>query len=110
MRNRLATRDDGDGDGDQLRRADSRTASNMLLAALHESQWSAAGWARFLAAACDRSLRQACTRPRAAVEATILHLLLAALAPPRSRAWIMCSWLLTMTHLGLLDERRGFAT
>lgn len=101
---RLTTR--GGDCADQLRHADSRTASNILLAALHESHWSASGWARFLAAACDRSLHQAFARPRAAVEATVLHFLLGALASPRSRSWVLGSWLLTMTHLGMLDDTR----
>ena len=31
---------------------------------------------------------------------------MAALAHPRGRAWVLTSWLMTVTHLGMLEERR----
>lgn len=89
-----------------MRVADSRVASNLLLAELRHSNWSAPGVLRFLRSSFARSLYQAATRPRAVVEATSLHLLIAALSPAKSRSWVFCSFFLTMTHLGMLGEKR----
>lgn len=89
-----------------LRNADSRTASNMLLSDLHRSRWSARGATQFLYSSCTRSFHQAAIRPYAVAEVTVLHLLFSAFASAKSRSWILCSFVLALTHLGMLGKRR----
>jgi len=50
---------------------------------------------------------QARLRPRALVEATALHLAIAALADRHGRLWVAASWAMTASHLGLLEERKS---
>lgn len=85
---------------------DSRAASNALLDGLREQRFGPAAWGRFAVDTTARSILEARKRPRAVVEATAVHAAMAALAHPRGRAWVLTSWLMTVTHLGMLEERR----
>lgn len=87
--------------------ADSRAATNALLAELRQGQFSPAAVGRFLGHAVCRSLRQAARRPRALAELTALHgaLLAAATGRRPGRRWVATSWTLTVLHLGLLEHR-----
>ncbi|WP_406206272.1 CDP-alcohol phosphatidyltransferase family protein [Streptomyces sp. NBC_01017] len=87
--------------------ADSRAATDALLAILREGHLSPPAVARFLGRAAHRSLRQAANRPRALVELTVLHGLLLVLAAGRrpGRLWVATSWALAAAHLGLLERR-----
>ncbi|MBI1351231.1 MAG: hypothetical protein GC156_08940 [Actinomycetales bacterium] len=76
-----------------------------MLRDLAAGRWRPAAWARFLVAACRRSVDQARLHPRALAEVTALHGLLLAVAPPSGRRWVSTSWLLASTHLGLLEVR-----
>lgn len=84
----------------------SRAASEALLSALREEGWGPGAWSRFLARAALRSARQAACRWPALAEATALHAALACAARPRGRRWVAGSWLLAVTHLGMLEDRR----
>ena len=92
------------GDG-VLDEPDSRAASNDLLSTLRATRYTPAAWSRFLARATRRSVRQALHHRRALLEATVLHAGLASLADPRHRTWVAGSWLLTISHLGMLENR-----
>lgn len=83
----------------------SRAATNHLLRELAAGRWRPAAWTQFLFAAGRRSVGQARLHPRALAEVSALHGLLLAMAPPSGRRWISSSWLLTSTHLGLLEDR-----
>lgn len=87
--------------------ADSRAATNALLAALREGRLAPDAVARFLGHAAHRSLRQAVRRPRALAELTALHGGLYALAAGRrpGRCWVATGWGLAVVHLGLLEHR-----
>lgn len=89
---------------------DSRAASNALLDGLREGRFGPAAWGRFAVDTTARSILEARKRPRAVVEATLVHAAMAALAHPRGRAWVLTSWLMTVTHLGMLEERRTLGT
>ncbi|WP_434995453.1 CDP-alcohol phosphatidyltransferase family protein [Arthrobacter sp. Ld5] len=83
----------------------SRAATNDLLAQAKDSGWRLGSWVRVLRAAGDRSIDQARTRPRALVEVTVLHLLVAGIAGRRGTMWALTTWFLAVTHLGLLEDR-----
>lgn len=83
----------------------SRAATNALLARLRADGFRPAGIAAFLSAATRRSVEQAAARPRAVAEASALHVVLAVAAGGRHRGWLAISWLLTVTHLGMLENR-----
>lgn len=85
---------------------DSRAASNALLDGLRERRFEPAAWGSFAVETTARSILEARKRPRAFAEATAVHLAMGALAHPRGRAWVLTSWLMTVTHLGMLEERR----
>lgn len=84
-----------------------RAATNALLAELREGRLAPAAVARFFQHAAHRSLCQAVRRPAALAELTALDALLLALAAGRGpgRRWVMASWALAITHLGLLGDR-----
>jgi phosphatidylglycerophosphate synthase len=86
--------------------ADSRAASNALLDGLRAEGFGPKALGRFVYDATRRSILQARMRPVALAEATAVHAAMAALAHPRGRAWVLTSWLMTVTHLGMLEERR----
>ena len=88
-----------------LDETDSRAATGQLLSTLRSGRYSAAAWARFLARATRRSVRQALHHRRALLESTALHAGLAALADPHHRTWVAGSWLLTISQLGMLERR-----
>jgi hypothetical protein len=83
--------------------AESRAATNELLGQLRDDHWRPQAWTQFLVRAVQRSTQQARLRPRAFAEATALH---GALFAAGRRPWTLTSWVLTITHLGLLEGRR----
>lgn len=83
---------------------DSRTATDELLRGLRDGHWDIDAWSRFLGRATLRSIRQAIRHWPAFAEATALHAVLAFAASPRRRRWVATSWLLTVTHLGMLEN------
>ena len=91
---------------DVLDGVDSRAATNELLAGLRRGRFSGRALGAFLADATVRSVREARKRPVAVAEATAVHAGMAALAHPHGRVWIATSWLMTVTHLGMLEHRR----
>ncbi|MDP9075712.1 MAG: CDP-alcohol phosphatidyltransferase family protein [Actinomycetota bacterium] len=86
---------------------DSRAFTDTALAALRADSWSPGAWARFAATVARRSGGQVAAHPHAAVELTVLHGLFLAAARGRGRRWIATSWLMAVTHLGLLGRRRS---
>jgi hypothetical protein len=86
---------------------DSRAVTDKALAALRADGWSPAGWARFTRRIGVRSGEQIVAHPRAAAEITALHGVFLVLAGGRGRRWIATSWLMAITHLGLLGRRRS---
>jgi hypothetical protein len=82
---------------------DSRAATDALLAELRRGGWRSIAWRRFLSVALARSVREAAAHPRAAAELTLGHGVLIAVAC--GRPWVATSWLLCLTHLGMLGER-----
>ncbi|MER6999517.1 CDP-alcohol phosphatidyltransferase family protein [Streptomyces sp. NPDC000410] len=91
--------------------ADSRTATDVLLAELHDGHLAPAAAVRFLSQAARRSLHQAARRPQALAELTALHGVLFALAAGRrpGRCWVTASWALAVLHLGMLEHRDRLA-
>jgi len=85
---------------------DSRAATNELLGRLRQRGFGARALGAFVADATLRSIREARKRPIALAEATAVHVGMAALAHPYGRVWVLTSWLMTVTHLGMLEERR----
>lgn len=87
---------------------DSRSFTDAALAQLRAGGWRPGAWRRFGAAVTRRSIEQIAHRPRAAAEVTALHIaLLAVRTGPGGRAWIAASWVLAVTHLGMLGARPG---
>jgi len=87
--------------------AESRAFTNAALADLRAERWSPSGMARFAGRVAVRSAGQVLAHPRAAAELTLLHGGFAAAGRGRGRRWIATSWLMAVTHLGLLGERRS---
>jgi phosphatidylglycerophosphate synthase len=93
-----------------VRPAESRAFVDDILAELRASRWSARGWGRFLGRSLVRSAEQVWRHPRAAAELTVAH---GALLAASRRPWAAASWVLAITHLGLLAEGEdslGWAT
>lgn len=86
--------------------ADSRAASNELLAGLRRGGFGPRALGAFVADATMRSWREAAARPRAVVETTAVHAAIGALAGRRGLAWVGASWLMAVTHFGMLESRR----
>lgn len=84
----------------------SRAATDRLLGDLRRGGLTPQAWMLFLLAAASRSVEQARSHPAAVVQLSVLHLLFIARAPARGRLWVTISWLMTTSHLGLLEERR----
>ncbi|MEO6796839.1 MAG: CDP-alcohol phosphatidyltransferase family protein [Candidatus Dormibacter sp.] len=83
----------------------SREFVDDVLAELAADHWSPSSWLRFLWRCAVRSAQQAAAHRRAFLELTLLHF---AMMRGRPRPWPLASWLLAVTHLGLLgDARRG---
>jgi phosphatidylglycerophosphate synthase len=87
--------------------ADSRAFTDAALGELRADGWTPAGWARFTARIGARSAEQIAAHPRAAAEITALHGVFLVSARGRGRWWITTSWLMAITHLGLLGRRRS---
>ncbi len=87
--------------------ADSRAATNALLAGLREARFTPSAVGCFLGRAALRSLRQAALHPKALAQLTVLHATMFAAATGRrpGRRWVATSWALAVTHLGLLEGR-----
>ncbi|MDQ2728874.1 MAG: CDP-alcohol phosphatidyltransferase family protein [Actinomycetota bacterium] len=87
--------------------AESRAVTDALLGGLAAGQWRPEAWARFIVATLGRSGRTALDHPRAVAELTALHGALAAVGRGRGWRWVTVSWILAVTHLGLLGPRRS---
>jgi hypothetical protein len=86
---------------------ESRAFTDAAMAALRADGWSATGWARFADRIGRRSAEQIAAHPRAAAELTALHAGFALAAQGRGRRWVVISWLMAVSHLGLLGEGRS---
>ncbi len=84
---------------------DSRAATDELLGGLRRGGFAGRALGAFIADATLRSIREARKRPIALAEATAVHAGMAALAHPYGRIWVATSWLMTVTHLGMLERR-----
>ncbi|GAC1670568.1 MAG: hypothetical protein PVS3B2_11900 [Candidatus Dormibacteraceae bacterium] len=84
------------------RPGDSRVFLDTILGELAADRFSLNAWARLLGRSLERSIEQARIRPAAAAELTALHAVAAAVGGWR---WALTSWVLSITHLGLLGER-----
>ena len=82
------------------RSADSRRFVDEILRELSSRHFVPSAWGDFLGRSLVRSLSQIRIRPAAAAEVTVLHLL----ASAGNRSWALGSWLMCITHLGLLGE------
>lgn len=80
---------------------ESRRFVNDILGELSSRHFAPAAWGDFIGRSVARSVAQIRIRPAAATEITALHLL----AFPRNPWWAFGSWLLCITHVGLLGER-----
>lgn len=88
--------------------ANSRAATDRLLGGLKAGGWGPASWGRFLAATTARSVEQIGAHRRAAAELTVLHGALASAARRRGATrWVAVSWVLAVTHMGMLGPRRS---
>jgi phosphatidylglycerophosphate synthase len=80
-----------------------RAFVDEILGELRRSGWSPTGWAGLMCRSLVRSWEDASQHPRAAAELILGHAVAAAVRPG---AWLSASAVLTITHLGLLDEGR----
>lgn len=87
--------------------AASRAATDELLAGLRAGLWRPSAWAWFASSSARRSVHQARTHPRALVELTAAHAVMALLARGRGGRWLAVSWALAASHLGMLGTRRS---
>lgn len=87
--------------------AESRAVTDSLLGGLRAGGWGARSWGRFVSATIRRSCDQAAAHPRACLEVTVLHAGLAGMCRPGRRAWVAASWVMAVTHLGMIGERRS---
>jgi hypothetical protein len=87
--------------------AQSRAFTDAALAELRADGWTPAAWARFTTNVAVRSAEQIVAHRRAAAEITALHGLFLVSAGGRGRRWITTSWLMAITHLGLLGRQRS---
>jgi len=83
------------------RSAESRRFVDEILGELASRHFVPSAWGHFLGRSLARSVAQVRIRPAAATEVTVLHLL----ASAGNRPWAFGSWLMCITHLGLLGER-----
>ncbi len=88
-----------------VRPESSRAFTDQLLLELAQSRWSAGGWARFLGRSLVRSGEQAVRHPRASLE---LGGLAVGLGLAGHRRAALLTWLMGITHLGLLGEQDLF--
>jgi phosphatidylglycerophosphate synthase len=83
------------------RSAESRRFVDEILGDLSSRHFVPSAWRDFLSRSLVRSVTQIRIRPAAATEVTVLHLI----ASAGNRSWAFGSWLMCITHLGLLGER-----
>ena len=81
---------------------ESRRFVDHILSELATNRFGLHAWGRFLRRSVERSADQARMRPIAAAEITALHAVAWAAGTWR---WTLASWILAITHLGLLGER-----
>jgi hypothetical protein len=86
---------------------ESRAFTDAALAALRAERWSPGSWARFADQVARRSAQQVAAHPRATAELTALHAGFALAGRGRGLRWVVISWLMAVTHLGLLGQRRS---
>lgn len=108
--NDLPATDEARSDSFRVRRralaaVTTREASDQLLAVLRDGRWRPRAWVSFLALATMRSVDAGGARPRALVESTVIHLPFLLLSRGSGRVWVVTSWLMAVTHLGMLGER-----
>ena len=87
--------------------APTREASDRLLAVLRDGGYRPEAWSRFVLLATRRSVVQARRHPLAFWQATAIHAAAALLSTRRGRVWVLTSWVMAVTHLGMLEDRRG---
>ncbi|WP_235928821.1 CDP-alcohol phosphatidyltransferase family protein [Marisediminicola senii] len=92
---------------DRINPLPSRDSSNALLAVLHDGHWRPRAWGRFIALATIRSVHQASRHPRPLLESTLIHAAMAVLSGRRGLVWIGTSWVMAVTHLGMLEGHRS---
>ncbi|WP_049822038.1 CDP-alcohol phosphatidyltransferase family protein [Arthrobacter sp. H41] len=85
----------------------SREAIDDLLSQLHTGGWGLEAWVGLLVKASQRSVDQARARPQALLEVTALHVLLGVCAGAPGWKWVMVTWSLAASHLGLLEGRKS---
>ncbi len=83
----------------------SRIATDRLLSDLRSRRWRPAAWVQFGTAATMRSVEQAVKHRPALAQATALHSLFFIMGSRSRPWWVLTSWTLTATHLGLLEDR-----
>ena len=83
------------------RSAESRRFVDEVLRELSSRHFVPSAWGDFLGRSLVRSAAQIRIRPAAATDVTVLHLL----ASAGNRPWAFGSWLMCITHLGLLGDR-----
>jgi hypothetical protein len=86
---------------------ESRAFTDSALADLRAEGWTPRAWARFTRDIALRSGEQLVAHPRAAAEITLLHGAFLAAGRRRGRWWVATSWVMAVTHLGLLGRRRS---
>lgn len=84
----------------------SRRFVDAVIGDLATERLSLKAWARFLGRSIERSIEQARMHSAVAAEVTALH----AVAAAGSWRWALWSWLLCITHLGLLGERASLGS
>lgn len=94
----------------RLRTAGSRESSDILLSVLRDGRWGPGAWARFIRLATLRSVDTARANPRAFVQSTVIHLPFLLFADRGRRVWVLTSWVMAVTHLGMLDGRDSLGT
>lgn len=106
---RVTVRQDGNvstsAGSDEINRMGSRQASDSLLLILSSGRWRPTAWVNFVALATRRSIATAKAHPRAFAETTVIHVLMGLLSTRRGLPWIVSTWFMAVTHLGMLDAR-----
>ncbi|MDQ6899557.1 MAG: CDP-alcohol phosphatidyltransferase family protein [Candidatus Dormibacteraeota bacterium] len=85
-----------------VRSAATQAFIDSLLSELAAGAYSPAAWLRFVWRSWRRSLEVARRQRRAALEVHLFHLALLPLGTPR---WVIGSWLLAWSHVGLLGDQ-----
>lgn len=83
----------------------SRAATDELLGVLRAGRWRPRAWTQFWTRAAQRSVQQAVQHPRALAEVTLLHAAFTVIG--RRKRWVLISWALAASHLGMLQDHRS---